>query len=334
MNIVFLNQFERMAMQGREEERARVFIGEQQGIWNAGWRSADAGETAEEDVWYEGTSWEELLAAFRHGVAGKMRQGYRPLIDGMLEETPFWERRPALPQVLQCYADMQEAGETMDKLRQWRRSKASAEKKSAYLIATNRELQMLAVYVPRTIEELLEIPGFGKAKADKYGGELIDALKDAEREHRFPLSGWVPEAVSAEQLSVWLFSQKEEKHGKSLAAVREKRALLYGIRDGRTLEQLETELNCPRRALAERIEKLDEEGYDVLSVVNQELSALSAEEIGQIESALGELGDKYLKPLLRKVYGDVRTNEQETERQYVKLRMARIRFRRASRTAI
>ncbi|WP_027087801.1 HRDC domain-containing protein [Cohnella panacarvi] len=334
MNVVFLNQFERVAIQGGQEERAHVFIGEQQGIWNAGWRSADASETSEEDVWYEGMSWEELLAAFRHGVAGKMKQGFRPLIDGMLEETPFWERRPALPQLLQCYADMQEAGETVDKLRQWRRAKASAEKKSAYLIATNRELQMLAVFLPRTIEELLEIPGFGKAKADKYGNELIDELKDEERQRKFPLAGWVPEAVSAEQLSVWLFGLKEEKHGKALAAVREKRALLYGIRDGRTLEQLESALNCPRRALVERIEKLDEEGYDVLSVVNQELSGLSEEEVRQIESALGELGDKYLKPLLRKVYGDVRTNEQETERQYVKLRMARIRFRRTSRTAI
>ncbi len=334
MNIVFLNQFERVAMQDGQEDRAHVFIGEQQGVWNAGWRSAEATETAEEDVWYEGMSWEELLAAFRHGVAGKMRQGFRPLIDGMLEDTPFWERRPALPQLLQCYADMQEAGETVDKLRLWRRSKASAEKKSAYLIATNRELQMLAVYLPRTVEELLEIPGFGKAKADKYGGELIDVLKDVERKHQYPLSGWVPEAVSAEQLSVWLFSQKEEKHGKALTAVREKRALLFGIRDGRTLEQLEAELNCPRRTLVERIERLDEEGYDVLTVVNQELSGLTDEEVKQIDSALGELGDKYLKPLLRKVYGDVRTNEQETERQYVKLRMARIRFRRTSRTAI
>lgn len=334
MNVVFLNQFERVAMQGRQEERAHVFIGEQQGVWSAGWRMADANEAGEAYTWYEGMSWEELLAAFRHGVAGKMKLGFRPLIDGVLEETPFWERRPALPQLLQCYADMQEADETVEKLRQWRRSKASAEKKSAFLVATNRELQMLAVYLPRTIEELLEIPGFGKAKAEKYGNELIDALKDTPRQHRFPLTGWVQDAVSAEQLSVWMFGMKEEKYGKTLVAVQEKRALLFGIRDGRTLEQLEDELGCPRRTLVERIERLDEEGYDVLPVVNRELSGLSVEEIGQIESALGELGDKYLKPLLRKVYGDVLANDQETERQYVKLRMARIRFRRVSRTAV
>jgi hypothetical protein len=34
------------------------------------------------------------------------------------------------------------------------------------------------------------------------------------------------------------------------------------------------------------------------------------------------------------VYGDAKGNDQETERQYEKLRMMRIRFRHVSRTAI
>lgn len=335
MNIVFLNRFERLAAGDDREERAHVFIGERQGIWSAGWRSVDdSADAASEDLWYEGMSWEELLASFRHGVAGKMRLGFRPLLDGMLEDTPLWERRPALPQLLQCYADLQQADETADKLRLWRRAKAAEEKKSAYLIATNRELQLLAVYKPRTIEELLEIPGFGKAKAEKYGPDLIAQLADAERGHAFPLAGWVPQAVSSEQLNVWLFGLKEERYGKSLQSVREKRSLLLGIRDGRSLEQLEDELKVPRRSLVERIERLDEEGYDVLPIVERALSGMKAEEIGQIETALGELGDRYLKPLLRKVYGESRANDQETERQYEKLRMVRIRFRRANRTAV
>ncbi|MFC5528589.1 HRDC domain-containing protein [Cohnella yongneupensis] len=334
MNVVFLNQFERLAAQGQPEEQAHVYIGEQQGVWSAGWKPADSASASEADLWYEGMSWEELLASFRHGIAGKMRLGFRPLIDGMLEETPFWDRRPSLPQLLQCYADLQPPNEMADKLRLWRRSKASEEKKSAFLIATNRELHMLAVYLPRTMEELLEIPGFGKLKADKYGGGLLAVMKDAEREHPYPLESWVPGAVSAEQLSEWLFRLKEDKYGKTLTDVREKRSLLFAIRDGKSLEQLEGDLNCPRRSLVERIEKLDEEGYDVLPIVEHELAEISAEEIGKIESALGELGDKYLKPLLRKVYGDLKTNDQETERQYEKLRMARIRFRRVSRTAV
>jgi hypothetical protein len=332
MQVVFLNQFERL--DGNGEERAQVVIGEEQGIWSAGWRSQEPAASTLDDVWYEGMSWEELLAAFRHGVAGKMRQGFRPLLDGMLEETPFWERRPSLPLLLQCYADMQDAEQLMNGLRIWRRAKAAEEKRSAYLIATNRELQMLAVYIPHTMEELGQIPGFGKIKTERYGNDLLEMLKDVERTHSFPLEGWVSQAVNEDQLCSWMFQQKEEKYGKALSSVQEKRSLLSGIREGRTLGELEDELNCPRRKLLERIERLDQEGYDVLPVVDKELSHLTAEESVEIESALNELGDRYLKPLLRKVYGDVTSSEQEVERQYEKLRMMRIRFRRVSKAAI
>jgi biotin operon repressor len=332
MQVVFLNQFERVT--GQTEDRAQVFIGELQGIWSTGWRSIQPETSSVEDLWYEGMSWEELLAAFRHGVARKMREGFRPLIDGMLEETPFWERSPGLPMLLQCYADSQDAEETAAGLRVWRRAKSLEEKKSAYLIATNRELQMLAVFVPKTLEELGQIPGFGKVKTERYGNDLIELLKGIERTHAFPLEAWVSAAVNEEQLSSWMFQMKEEKYGKALASVQEKRSLLSGIREGRSLGQLEGELNCPRRKLLERIERLDEEGYDVLPVVDQELLELTPEESLQIETAIQQLGDRYLKPLLRKVYGESGSNEQEVERQYEKLRMMRIRFRRVSKAVI
>jgi hypothetical protein len=331
MQIVFLNQFERVA--GQVEERTQVFIGELQGVWSAGWRSIQLETSSVEDVWYEGMSWEELLAAFRHGVASKMREGFRPIIDGMLEETPFWERSPSLQQLLQCYADLQDAEEASANLRIWRRAKSLEEKKSAYLIATNRELQMLAVYLPQTLEELEQIPGFGKVKVERYGNDLIEMLKGVERKHVFPLEAWVSAAVSEEQLSSWMFQVKQEKYGKALATVQEKRSLLVGIREGRSLGQLEGELNFPRRKLLEKIERLDEEGYDVLPVVDQELLELSPEELLQIETAIEQLGDRYLKPLLRQVYGEISSNDQEVERQYEKLRMMRIRFRRERKAA-
>jgi hypothetical protein len=332
MQVVFLNQFDRVT--GQEEERAHVFIGELQGIWTAGWRALHLEVSSIEDVWYEGMSWEELLAAFRHGVARKMREGFRPLLDGMLEETPFWERRPGLPQLLQCYADSRDAEDSAAELKVWRRAKSLEEKKSAYLIATNRELQMLAVFLPHTLDELGQIPGFGKVKTERYGNEIVELLKGKERNHSFPLDAWVPGVVSATQLSSWMFQLKEEKYGKALSTVKEKRSLLHGIREGRTLGELEEELNCPRRKLLERIERLDEEGYDVLPVVEKELSGLSAEESALIETAIVQLGDRYLKPLLRKVYGEVNSNEEEVERQYEKLRMVRIRCRRTSQAAV
>lgn len=331
MQVVFLNQFERVT--GHADERAQVFIGELQGIWSVGWRSLQGAESEVQHLWYEGMSWEELLAAFRHGVAVKMKEGFRPLLDGMLEEVPFWERRQALPQLLQCYADTKQAEEAVSALRAWRRAKAIEEKKSAYLIATNREVQMLAVYVPHTLDELGEIPGFGKVKTERYGGEIVALLQGMERQHTFPLSGWVPGAVTADQLSTWMFRLQEEKYGKKLAVVKEKRSLLEGIRSGKTLAQLESDLGCSRRALIERIERLDEEGYDVLPIVEQELGEMSAEEALQFEAAISELGDQYLKPLLRKIYGES-VSADEVETKYAKLRMMRIRRRRSAGQAV
>ncbi|MFC4599613.1 HRDC domain-containing protein [Cohnella hongkongensis] len=332
MQVVFLNQFERVT--GHADERAQVFIGELQGVWSVGWRALQgSSETEVQDLWYEGMSWEELLAAFRHGVAVKLKEGFRPLLDGMLEEVPFWERRQALPQLLQCYADSREAEEAVSTLRAWRRAKAIEEKKSAYLIATNREVQLLAVYLPHTLAELGQIPGFGKVKTEKYGAEIVSLLQGMERKHSYPLHEWVPQAVSADQLSAWMFRLQEEKYGKKLAIVKEKRTLLEGIRDGRTLAQLESDLKCARRMLVERIERLDEEGYDVLPLVERELGELPEEEAARIEEAIGELGDRYLKPLLRKVYGEA-SSADEAEAKYEKLRMVRIRRRRAAAQAI
>jgi biotin operon repressor len=194
---------------------------------------------------------------------------------------------------------------------------------------------MLAVYLPQSIEELEQIPGFGKIKTEKYGGDIIELLKGIERNHAYPLQEWVSLAVSEAQLSAWMFQMKEEKYGKALSAVKEKRSLLNGIREGLTLLQLEGELNCTRRKLLERIERLDEEGYDVLPVVDKELLELSPEESLQIKAAIEQLGDRYLKPLLQQVYGENNeNNEEEVERQYEKLRMMRIRHRRVNQNAV
>lgn len=331
MEIVFLNRFERL--EGTADAvRGQVYIGEDQGVWSAGWHSPDDQGGMTRDIWYEGMSWEELLAAFRFGVARKMREGFRPLLDGMLEDEPFWERRPPLPTMLQCYADQFEVEEALEPLRAWRRAKTAEERRAAYMIATNRELQLLAVFAPRTPEELRQIPGFGRTKVEKYGAELIGLLGDLPRDHDFPLD-WVATAVSDETLADWTFRQKEEKYGKSLSAAQERKKLLAAIRQGMTIGELEKELGIARRLLVERIDRLDEEGYDVLPVVEQELSGIDQEEASRAEAAMGELGDRYLKPLYQRLYADEAGGGQEAERRYEKLRMLRIRFRRSRQSA-
>lgn len=368
MQIVFLNRMSRI--EGMYESSGQVFIGEFQGTWTAGWRdignvsnnanvtvntstvagtststntntstsestsdSVDGSANASHDqtIWYEGVSWEELLAAFRHGVAVKMKEGYRPIIDGMLE-TPMWEREPSLHLLAQCYADHVQANDELEAtLKQWRKSKSAEEKRSAFYIATNRELHMLAVFLPRTPGELEQIPGFGKLKTEKYGAELCAMLQDAPRQHSFPLT-WVAQSVDAGQFAEWMFRIKEEKYGRELAVVREKKMLLTAIREGKSLMEMESELQISRRKLIEWLERLDEEGYDVLPIIESELMTLPPEEWDQASEAMAQLGDRYLKPLLRKLYGEAEVGQPDLEQRYMKLRMMRIRFRRQRQT--
>ena len=327
MKIVFLNRLERWSGAG-EPERCQVYIGEDQGVWTAGCspEPATPDDAVSGDIWYEGLSWEELLASFRHGVATVMRRGFRPVIDGMLEDLPFWERRPSLQTLIRCYAESRPEPEATEELKAWRRAKAAEEKRSAYFIATNRELHLLAVYVPHTPEELLQIPGFGKWKAEKYGNELLEILRKRGREHRFPLE-WVAERVDPDMLADWLIAQREQKYSRIREAIAAKHRLLALIREGKTLKELESQLQCSPRELAERLEKLDEEGYDVLPLVERELSSLSEEELRRFEEAFAELGDRYLKPLYERIYGSGESVEDPVI-QYSRLRLARIRFRR------
>ncbi|SFA89170.1 HRDC domain-containing protein [Cohnella sp. OV330] len=334
MKIVFLNRLEQDSgyPAGRE---GQVFIGEEQGNWTAGWQETAEGGDAERTIWYEGTSWEELLSSFRHGVAGRMKEGYRPMLDGMLEDTPFWERKPQLQTLLQCYADGQPASdEVVESLRVWRRTKAAEEKRPAYMIATNRELHGLAVFLPHSQAELQQVPGFGKLKAERYGAELVAMLAKTERSHAFPLD-WVSAAVTSERYAAWMFAQREDRYGKSLSLIQEKRKLLAGIREGSSLAELAERMQCARRELIARIEQLDEEGYDVLPLIDQELAAVPEQEKEVALGAMDELGDRFLKPLQQRVYGGAAGTEYaETERQYEKLRMLRISFRRSRKIAI
>lgn len=64
-------------------------------------------------------------------------------------------------------------------LRKWRSQKARDENVPPYVIAHNAELEEIARLVPKTLEELENIKGFGKAKREKYGQEILKVLRSS-----------------------------------------------------------------------------------------------------------------------------------------------------------
>ncbi|MFF2888872.1 HRDC domain-containing protein [Paenibacillus sp. NPDC057967] len=330
MHIVFLNTFEKPAEGGRIES-AQLSICEEGGRYSVLWLEAGADEEGEKEPlrWFEGISWEEMLTAFRYGVARMMGAGYAPIMDGMLDSGRA--SGGSQPSMLQCYGELNADEVLFQALREWRRKTAAAEKRSAYLVATNRMLWMISAFVPQTLDELKQIPGWGKSKQEAYGDAIIGLTSGMARETSFPLD-WVQEKLDAEHYTAWLYKQKENKFKGIMDRQQEKRRILAVLQQAGGLDQLQTELKLPRRELLLRIELLEQEGYDVDALIERELSVVPEEEREQILEAMASLGDRYLKPVLQHVYGDEAAAQpgQPVEILYERLRLIRMHYRKTS----
>ncbi|MBD2848034.1 HRDC domain-containing protein [Paenibacillus sp. IB182496] len=323
MQAVFVNTLEKQLGEGRVAQ-GRVSIGEEQGLWHVVWEEGDK----ERERWYAGTSWEEMLSTFRYSVAIKLGEGYVPVLDGMLEERkPDRGMRGALSRY-HCYGELHSDPELFEALRDWRRGRAIAEKKAAYVIATNRMLWMLSAYVPHQEDELLQIPGWGENKHGLYGAEVLEITRRYAQRTAFPLD-WVAEALDTDTYTQWMYRQKEMKFKGELDRHQEKRRLLEGIQDGLSLAELQQSTELPRRELLERIETLEAEGYDLEALIERELAEVSQEEQQKIWQALASVGDRYLKPVLSEVYEEQELKTRQVEVLYDRLRLMRIRYRRA-----
>lgn len=325
MQIVFLNTFEKTGT-GNGVLSAQLSICERQGEWVVMWMEDETG-SEQQETWFEGISWEEMITAFRHGIAIKMGLGYVPIIDGMLDDRIASAGGSA--SMLQCYGELHANDALFQSLREWRRSKAAAEKKSAYLVVTNRILWMICAFVPHTEEELRQIPGWGAAKHAAYAKEVLAITVQAERSTSFPLD-WVANQLDPSLYTEWLFKQKEMKYKNQMNRQQAKGKILAVAKQGGTIEQLVDALDLSRRDVMERMEQLEQEGYDLEPLIGNELAEMPEEEQQLVWEALQSVGDRYLKPVLQQVYGtsDAGALSMPIELLYERLRLIRLRYRR------
>ncbi len=84
---------------------------------------------------------------------------------------------------LTCYAvetkepmgDLSNA-ELYDTLKRWRNIICKENNQPIYMVANQASLQEIATYLPLTKKDLMQLNGFGKAKAEKYGDEILEAV--------------------------------------------------------------------------------------------------------------------------------------------------------------
>jgi DNA helicase-2/ATP-dependent DNA helicase PcrA len=69
-----------------------------------------------------------------------------------------------------------EGGPLVDALRAWRLEESRAEGKPAYVIFHDSTLEEIAAREPTSLDELLEVPGIGPTKADRYGDAVLKVV--------------------------------------------------------------------------------------------------------------------------------------------------------------
>jgi hypothetical protein len=92
----------------------------------------------------------------------------------------------ALPKInITCYASGKKDiytdvanTELYNTLKRWRDMRVEEENVAIYMVANQATLKEIATYLPLTKKDLLQISGFGKAKADKYGDDIIEAVEE------------------------------------------------------------------------------------------------------------------------------------------------------------
>lgn len=328
MNLVFMNTMEKKAGDDRVLS-AQVVIGEGKGIWHALWSETSEDGYDRQDNWYEGPHWGELITVFRENLFLKLKEGFVPLV------TMPWEdplngigKRGRWNAILQCYCESRADEKVMDELRKWRRDKAASLAKAPYMVATNRMLQMVAVFLPQSMEELKQIPGFGHDKSSKYGDEIFTITRKVERKTDFPLD-WVEQEMDPAVFRQWVIDQQERKIRSEQEKNAQRRKLLEAIWQGEALDQIAKQTSLPRRDLVLMIESMDQEGYDVSPIIDKELELISKEEKEQALLQFEQQGDRFLKPIFQAIYAGSELKNSESDRVYQWLRLLRIQYRKS-----
>jgi ATP-dependent DNA helicase RecQ len=116
----------------------------------------------------------------------KLTDEARPVLKG---ETTLTLRRHAVRSKSKAVKKTREKGRTtatisagdsplFDALRGWRADKAREQGVPAYVILHDRTLHELATLRPQSLTALLDVPGIGLAKAERYGEALLAHLRD------------------------------------------------------------------------------------------------------------------------------------------------------------
>ena len=325
MQLVYLNSLEKQTGENRVVT-AQLSVCEDKGQWYVYWNEPRGDGRAAQDCWYEGQRVNDMLLRLRERLNDKLSDGYVPLVGDIGGLGDLYAATNEIG-MLQFYSERHMNEVVYEALRQWRRERAAREGKSPFIVATNAMLKMVSAFLPHTVEELRQIPGWEKRRAEVYGDELLGITRGAPRTTTFPLD-WVPLKIDSAEFRQWVAEERRQKHEAMNKKRDTRKRVLERIAEGAKLHTLQEELAIRRDDLLKLVEALDREGYDVQPLVEAELQSVPDGEIRLAWQVFEQEGDRYLKPVVHRIASSVDMAGKDMRRLYEWLRLLRLKSRR------
>jgi ATP-dependent DNA helicase RecQ len=162
-----------------------------------------------------------------------------------------------------------------------------------YMVANQNALKEIAEYLPFTRKDLTQISGFGKAKAEKYGDDILDAVQDYC--HRNNLES---------NMAAKAGNPKRERKGKSLEEKTPTNIISFNLfKEGKSIAEIAKERNFAITTI---------EGHLASFVANGELDInkmVSEEKQFLIKEAVNIHGSESFKILKENLPEDVSYGE-------------------------
>lgn len=167
--------------------------------------------------------------------------------------------------------------ELFDTLKRWRDMVFEETALPLYMIANAETLKALSAFLPLNKKDLAKIKGFGKAKVDKYGDDIIEIISDycekynLETNMQANIAETRKERITAKDTSVKVDTKSVSldlyKQGKSITAIAEERKLTPQTIEGHLSHFIESGALSVNEFLSE------EKQQKILNIYNQNKEA-------------------------------------------------------------
>lgn len=170
--------------------------------------------------------------------------------------------------------------ELFEKLREWRKRKASEEGVALYQVLHQKTLVQIAVHLPDSLAALKKIKGIGERLAARYGVELTTLVSDYRRENRIeevslpePVAVTPPKKQDTKRATLEAFRQ-----GLTIPGIAAQRALAVSTIEGHLAHWVSTgELEISRVVPDERRRAME-----------RKIAGMQGKSLSEMKAALGD----------------------------------------------